>query len=672
MDSIEPIDRRKFLQRSAGAGSALLLGFCLPGAVLAARDEGAAAPSFKPNAFIRIDRDNVVTVIVGRSEMGQGVLTSLPQIVAEELDADWSKVRWEQSPAHPDYNRPGTPMMITGGSWSVRSSWETLRKAGATARAMLVAAAADIWKIDASTLRTDNSMVIGPGKRRLSYGELAEKAAGMPVPKAVPLQDPRDFKLVGKSVKRLDTPLKVDGSALFGIDVNLPGMLTAVAIKGPALGSQVMRFNPVRARAAPGVKAVVPIAGGVAVVADTYWHARKASELLEVEWGEGTLVGHSSDDLKATLELAAKLEGLPARKEGDVSIVKPARTISAIYHLPYLAHACMEPMNCTAWVKPDEVEVWVGTQAQTAVQQSAAAIADLKPEQVKVHTMFLGGGFGRRAAQDFVNAAVEVSKAVAAPVKLIYSREEDMRAGYYRPISYTEISGGVDAAGNPVMVRAKIVVPSLAEATGFKRLLRPDGVDRVAVEGLADIAYDIPNLQIDWIKHDFGVPIWFWRSVGATHNTFVTETFIDELAALAGKDPYAFRRSLLDKQPRLRAVLDLAAEKSSWSKPLPKGVGRGIACVEVFGGWTAQVVEASVLDGKPRVHRVVCAIDCGRAINPDQVIAPDGKQRHLCLDCCAALSDHLQGRQSRTGQLPRLPGAAHERGAEDRGAPGGE
>ncbi len=614
-------DRREFLQRAAGASGALLLGFCLPNALRARDDEGAAAPAF-PNAFIRIDKDNVVTVIVGRSEMGQGVLTSLPQIVAEELDADWSKVRWEQSPAHPDYNRPGTSIMITGGSTSVRSSWETLRKAGATARAMLVAAAADTWKVDAATLRTENSMVIGPGKRKLSYGELAEKAAGMPLPKEVPLQNPKDFKIVGKSVKRLDTPLKVDGSAVFGIDVSLPGMLTAVVIKAPALGSPVTRFNnPSKAKAAPGVTAVVPISGGIAVVADTYWHARKASEMLEIEWGQGTLVGRSSDDLRATLEQAAKLEGIPARKEGDVGAVKPARMISATYHLPYLAHACMEPMNCTAWVKQDEVEVWVGTQAQTAVQESAAAIADMKPEQVKVHTMFLGGGFGRRAAQDFVEAAVEASKAVGAPVKVIYSREEDMRASYYRPISYTEVSGGVDAAGNPVVLRAKIVVPSLAEATGFKRLIRPDGVDRVAVEGLADIAYEIPNLQIDWIKHDFGVPIWFWRSVGATHNTFVAETFIDEMAALAGKDPYEFRRGLLEKQPRLRGVLDLAAEKAGWGKPLPKGFGRGIACVEVLGAWTAQVVEASLQEGKPRVHRVVCAADCGRAINPDQVKA---------------------------------------------------
>ncbi len=619
MNPIDNPGRRNFLHTTAAAGGVLLLGFYLPRAIRA--DEAGTPASFRPNAFIRIGKDNVVTVIVGNSEMGQGVLTSLPQIVAEELDADWSKVRWEQSPAHPDYNRPGMQIMLTGGSSSVRSSWQTLRRAGASARAMLVAAAAETWKVGPSTLRTDKSMVIGPGGKHLTYAELAEKAATMPVPNDPPLQDPKDFKIVGKSVRRLDSAPKVDGSAKFGIDVTVPGMLNAVVIKGPALGAQVSRFNGDKAKAAPGVKAVVPVSGGVAVVADTYWHARKASELVEIEWGEGTLVGRSSDDLRATLEQAARLEGIPARREGDAGAVKLAKTISAAYHLPYLAHACMEPMNCTAWVKPHEVEVWTGSQAQTAVQQNAAALTGLQPEQVMVHTLFLGGGFGRRAAQDFVIAAVEISKAVGAPVKVIYSREEDTKAAYYRPISYTEISGGVDAAGNPVMVQAKLVVPSLAEASGFKRLIRPDGVDRVAVEGLADLPYDIPNVRVDWINQDFGVPIWFWRSVGATHNTFVTETFIDELATLAGKDPYQFRRALLDKQPRLRAVLDLAAEKAGWGKPLPKGSGRGIACVAVFGGWTAQVVEASIEGGRPRVHRVVCATDCGRAVNPEQVKA---------------------------------------------------
>jgi isoquinoline 1-oxidoreductase subunit beta len=621
MGAIDNPKRRDFLQRSSAAGGVLLLGFHLPVVTRAAVGESSKPAGFKPNAYLHIGRDNVVTVILGNSEMGQGVLTSLPQIVAEELDADWSKVRAEQSPAQAAYNRPGTQIMLTGGSSSVRSSWDVLRKAGASARVMLVAAAAQIWKVDPATLRTDMSMVTGPGGKRLTYAELADKAATIPLPPDPPLRSPKDFKIVGRSVKRLDSPAKVDGSARFGIDVSVPGMLNAVVVRAAAIGARASRISDDKAKAAPGVKAVVQISAGVAVVADTYWHARRASELLEIEWDEGTLTGRSSDDLAATLEQTAKLDGIPALREGNVAAFKLVKTLSAGYHLPYLAHACMEPMNCTAWVKPQEVEIWTGSQAQTDAQQAAAAVAGLDPEQVKVHTLFLGGGFGRRAAQDFVIAAVETSKAIGAPVKVIYSREEDMRAGHYRPISYTQISAGVDAAGNPVTLQAKVVVPSLAEATGFRRLIRPDGVDRVAVEGLADIPYDIPNIKVDWIAHDFGVPIWFWRSVGASHNTFVTETFIDELAVLAGKDPYRFRHALLDRQPRLRAVLDLAADKAGWGRPLPKGVGRGIACVQVFGAWTAQVVEASIEGGRPRAQRVVCAVDCGRAVNPEQVKA---------------------------------------------------
>ena len=633
------INRRAFLQASGAAGGAFVLGFFLPGLARAMNDEAAAGGSFAPNAFVRIGSDNVVTVIVGRSEMGQGVLTSLPQLVADELDADWNSVRWEQSPASADYNRPGIPIMITGGSFSVRSSWEPLRKAGATARAMLVAAAAREWGVDPATLRTENSMVISPDGRRLRYGELAAQAMKLPVPAEVKLKDPKAFKIIGQPVKRLDTPEKVKAEAIFGIDVTLPGMLTGVVVRSPAFGAQVASMNAEKAKAAPGVKAVVPISTGIVVVADTYWNARKAAELLQVQWGEGTLVGRSSADLRTTLEEAAKLDGIVARKEGEVGSQRPVKTVTAKYHLPYLAHAAMEPMTCTASVKADGVEVWVGTQAQTAVQQNAAAITGLKPEQVKVHTTFLGGGFGRRAAQDFVNAAVEASKAVGAPVKVIYSREDDMRGAYYRPISYTEITGGLDEKGEAVMLSAKVVVPSLAEATGFRRLIREDGIDRVAVEGLADMPYQIPELRVNWVKHDFGIPIWFWRSVGATHNTYVTETFIDEMAHAAGADPYQFRRKLLSKHPRHRAVLDLAAEKAGWGKPLPAGVGRGIAVVECFGGWTAEVAEVSIENGQPRVHRVVCAVDCGTVVNPQQVEAQ--MQSAIVYALSAALYGHI-------------------------------
>ncbi len=529
--------------------------------------------------------------------------------------------------------------MITGGSWSVRSSWEVLRKAGATARTMLIAAAAEQWGVDPRMLRTERSTVIAPSGRRIKYGGLAEHAMQVPVPTEVKLKDPRDFAIVGQPVRRLDTPEKVSGEAQFGIDVQLPGMLTAVVLRAPALGAQMLAMQADKAKAAPGVTAVVPISGGVAVVADGYWNARKASALVEVQWGEGTLVGRSSAELRATMEEAAKLEGIVARKEGDVSAAQPAKTVAARYHLPYLAHAAMEPMNCTAWVKPDAVEVWVGTQAQTAIQQNAAAIAGVKPEQVKVHTTFLGGGFGRRAAQDFVNAALEVSKAVGAPVKVIYSREDDTRGAYYRPISYTEMTGGIDSSGQPVMIKGKLVVPSLAESTGFRRLIRDDGIDRVAVEGLGDMPYEIKNLKIDWVKHDFGIPIWFWRSVGATHNTFVTETFIDEMAHAAGQDAYAFRRKLLAKHPRHLGVLDLAADRAGWGKPLPAGVGRGIAVVECFGGWTAEVAEVSVADGRLKVHRVVCAVDCGRVVNPQQVEAQ--MQSAIIYALSGALYEHI-------------------------------
>ena len=395
------------------------------------------------------------------------------------------------------------------------------------------------------------------------------------MPTDVKLKDPKQFKIIGRPVKRLDTPEKVTAEAIFGIDVKLPGMLTGVVVRSPAFGAQVASMNAEKAKAAPGVKAVVPISTGIVVVADTYWNARKAAELLEVQWGEGTLVGRSSSDLWATLEEAAKLDGIVARKEGDVGSARPVKTVTAKYHLPYLAHAAMEPMTCTASVKPEGVEVWVGTQAQTAVQQNAAAITGLKPEQVKVHTTFLGGGFGRRAAQDFVNAAVEASKAVGAPVKVIYSREDDTRGAYYRPISYTEVTGGLDEKGEAVMINAKLVVPSLAEATGFRRLIREDGIDRVAVEGLADMPYHIPELRVNWVNHDFGIPIWFWRSVGATHNTYVTETFIDEMAHAAGADPYQFRRKLLSKHPRHLGVLDLAARRRVGASRCPRAWGAG-------------------------------------------------------------------------------------------------
>ncbi|MFZ5557848.1 MAG: molybdopterin cofactor-binding domain-containing protein [Pseudomonadota bacterium] len=617
--------RRDVLKAGAAAGAGLTLAFWLPGFTRFAEamsvDAPAAAGTFRPNAFLRIAPDGSVTVLVGKSEMGQGVLTALPQIVAEELDADWSRVRYRQAPTHPDYARPGINIMLTGGSTSVRTSWEALRRAGATARAMLVAAAAQTWRADAARLRTEAGRVIHPDGRKLAYGELAERAATLPVPAPVKLKDPAQFRLVGRSVARLDTRAKVDGSAQFGLDVQLPGMLTAVLERPPVFGASVAGFDAEQAKAVPGVKHVVPISSGVAVVADGFWAAEQGRRALAIDWTPGVVAGLSTETLWREFARAIGKPAIPARQEGSVSAVQPAKTVRAAYAAPYLAHACMEPMNCTAWVKVDEAEIWAGTQSQTIGQRNVAQLTGLPPEKVKLHTTLLGGGFGRRSAQDFIVAAAEISKAVGAPVKLVYTREDDMRSGYFRPASYTVLEGGLDAAGKPVMLKGTVAVPSLAEFTGFRRLMNEQGVDRVAVEGLADLPYAIPYLRIDWVKHDPGVPIWFWRSVGASHNTFVSESFIDELAHAAGQDPLAFRLALLGRHPRHIGVLKLAAEKAGWGRPLPAGWGRGIAVTECFGGRTAQVAEVSVRDGAPRVERIVAAVDAGTVVNPEIVRA---------------------------------------------------
>jgi isoquinoline 1-oxidoreductase beta subunit len=611
-------ERRAFLKYSTAVSGVALLGFHIP----ALPREAEVIEDFIPNAFIRVNTDNSVTIIVGASEMGQGVLTSIPQIVADEMDADWNAVDYQQSPAHPDYNRPGTPIMITGGSRTIRASYQTMRRAGATARAMLVTAAAQKWNVDAASCVARNSVVYGPSGKKSRFSELASLAASMPVPSEVELKDEKDFTIIGRSVKRLDTPAKVAATASFGIDVQAPGMLIAQIERAPTIGATIGSVDDSEALAVPGVSAVVQVSSGVVVVAKDYWSATKGREKLVVNWDDnGTLLGRSSPDLATVMEDAVKHGGLVARNEGDISRApRPDKKVRATYHLPYLAHACMEPMNCTVWVQQDRVDIWTGTQSQTVVQRNASALTDVPVERVFVHTQFLGGGFGRRAANDFVVSAVEASRAVGAPVKLVYSREDDMRSGYYRPISYTEIEAGIGADGAVTALEAKVVVPSLAEYSGFRAIMRDDGIDRVAVEGLADMPYDIDNLHVRWVNYGHGIPIWFWRSVGATHNTFVTETFIDELAHAANRDPLEFRLAMLGHQPRHTAVLKLAAAKAGWGSSLPAGRARGIAVVHCFGGWTAEVAEVSIENGRPRVHRVVCAVDCGRAVNPEGVV----------------------------------------------------
>ena len=613
--------RRDFLKGSAAATGALVIGFTLPMTSrfgqAAAAASGAAA-GFAPNAFLRIAPNGQVTVICGLSEMGQGVHMGIATLVAEELDADWKSVKLEQAPVDKAYNNPLFGMQATGGSTAIRGHYEPMRKAGAAAREMLVAAAATQWGVDAASCRTQDGRVMGPDGKSAGYGELVAAAAKLPVPQNPTLKDAKDFRIIGKGLTRIDTPAKVNGSADFGIDVKLPGLLTAVMVHAPVPGAKIVAVDDAAAKAIPGVKQVVQIPQGVAVLAEGYWTALKGRDALAVKWDDGPLGSLSSAGISKLLTDATMKPGVAARSEGDVSVAV-AKTIEAVYEAPYLAHACMEPMNCTAWVRAGEAEVWAPTQSPGPNQGIVAQLTGLPPEKVQVHTTYLGGGFGRRFAPDFVIAATLISKAAGAPVKLVYTREDDMRAWFYRPASVARFTAGLDAAGNPVSFTARVASPALSIAAGFAKEL-PKGIDEFAIEGIGDMLYAFPNLRVEYAQAEPGIPLWFWRSVGHSQNVYFIEAFIDEIAAAAGQDPVEFRRSLLAKQPRMRGVLDLAAEKAGWGSPLPKGVHRGVAVTNCFGSFVAQVAEVSMdASGKPRVHRIVAAVDCGRTVNPDVI-----------------------------------------------------
>ena len=618
--------RRDFMRASIAAGAGLTLAVYLPGC--SPRAAAVSGPPFVPNAWLRIGTDGVVTVVVDKSEMGQGVLTSLPQMIMEELDGDWATVRIEEAPAGPQYVNPAFGLQGTGGSTSVRVSMMPLREAGAKARAMLVAAAAQKWGIAPDACSTANGYVLETGKRRkLGYGELTVAAAAMPVPEKVTLKDPKDFKLIGKPVKRLDLKGKVNGTAGFGIDAHTDGVLIAVVARSPVLGSSVTGFDDKPALAVPGVKRVVQVDSGVAVVATGYWAAMKGREALQVSWSKSPMAGVSSADLSAKLKALSAKPGVKARHDGDPAgaLRRASKRVEATYEVPYLAHATMEPMNCTAWVQADKCTIWAPTQFQSGgglgVQGIAAKLTGLPESAVTVHTTFLGGGFGRRFELDFVIDAVQVSKAVGEPVKVIWSREDDVRHDYFRPASYSKLAAGLDASGKPVAWSQTIVCPSIMSRFTMVFGPLPNGLDASSVEGAANIAYAIPNLHCGWVNADLGVPIGFWRSVGNSQNAFVAEGFMDEVAHAAGADPYEFRRNLLASAPRHRGVLELAATKAGWGTPLPQGRARGIAVVESFGSYVAEVAEVSIENGKVRVHRVVCAVDCGVVVNPDIIAA---------------------------------------------------
>jgi len=614
------VTRRELLE--AGAGG-LVLGFVLPRKPRLLMAEAAAAtapPATIPvNAFLRIGTDDTVTVLINHSEMGQGVWTGLPMIVAEELEADWSKIRVEHAPAAPVYAHALFGIQATGGSTSTWTEFDRLRRVGAAARMMLIQAAAKRWKVSAADLRAENGFVFR-GDEKLSYGKLAADAAKQPVPADPPLKDRKDWKIIGKNHKRLDTPDKITGRARYGIDVKLPGLLTATVERSPVFGGKVKSFSADEAKKVPGVRKVVEVPTGVAVVADHFWAAQKGREALKVEWDLGENATLDTDKVIADYRELVKKPGAEAAKQGDVdaALAGAARKLEAVYEFPYLAHAPMEPLNATVRIEGGKCEIWAGTQFQGIDQVNAGKICGIKPENVSIHTMFLGGGFGRRATvtSDFISEAVHVAKAVGKPVKTVWTREDDIHGGYYRPLFVHRIEAGLDKGGKAIAWKHAIAGQPI-------RFGPPTPVDQMAVEGVADSPYlkQIAAHHVSVRSTDLGVPVLWWRSVGHTHTAFAMESFVDELAAAMKRDPLELRRELLKDAPRRLKVLEAAAEKAGWGQKPPAGIGRGLAVHESFGSIVAQVADVSVDAGKIRVHRVVCAIDCGTAVNPDAVVA---------------------------------------------------
>jgi isoquinoline 1-oxidoreductase subunit beta len=626
------LSRREFLQATGVAGGGLMLGIALPFGSRFAQAQENRKFVYPPTAFIRIGTDDSVTVLINKLEFGQGVMTSLPMLIAEELDCDWNKVSAEHAPAAQIYAHPAFGIQMTGGSNSIASSWMQFRIIGATARDMLLTAAAQKWKADKTKLDTRDSVVIeiGGQKRRANYGSLAEAAMQLQPPERIGVKaNAADWKLIGKPTRRIDSREKVTGKATFSMDVRVPGMKIAVVARPPVFGGKVKPFDPAKARAIPGVEAVVPIpvdrgGTGVAIIGSGYWPARQGREALALEWD--LPAGVDSAAQLAQYKQLAQQPGMVARADAAADAAKAvANTLEATYEFPYLAHATMEPLNATVELKPDKMRIWCGSQFQTIDQVLAAQAAGLKPEAVDLITTFAGGGFGRRAnpSADYVVEAVHVAKAmkqagIDAPVKVIWSREDDMRGGYYRPVHVHRVTIGVDAKGLPVSWQHTIVGQSILKGTAFEKLMVKNGVDATTIEGVADTPYKLPAMQVNVHHPEANVPVLWWRSVGHTHTAFVMETLIDQLAAEAKTDPIAYRLALLDpKHTRHRNVLTLVRDKSGWGKtPVPKGRARGVAVHESFGSVCAQVAEVSLEGNTIRVHKVTAAVDCGIAVNP--------------------------------------------------------
>src|SRR3989454_2726471 len=625
--TMHTVSRRDFVVVLTAAGGGLLLGCRMGDRSGAASAAGAGSPpGFAPNAFIRIGTDGRITLIMNQVEMGQGMYTSMPMLLAEELEVGLDQVQLEHAPPNDKlYANPLVGFQMTGASSSVKMLYQPLRKAGATARIMLIAAAAQRWNVDPASCQAAKGMVSHPATgRKLSYGDLADAAAKVPVPAEVTLKDPKNFTLIGTPAKRLDSPEKVNGTAKYSIDVRLPGLKIATLAESPVLGGKVASLDDSKAKAIPGVRQIVRLDDLVAVVADHMWAAKQGLAALTIGWDDGPNGTMSTDDVVHGLDAASRNQGVVARKQGaaDSALSGAAKRIEAVYQVPFLAHATLEPVNCTVHVRKDGCEVWTGSQVLSRVQATAAQVTGFPREQVVVHNHLLGGGFGRRLEVDFETKAVRIAKEVEGAVKVVSTREEDIRHDMYRPYYYDRIAAGLSPEGRPVAWTHRLLGPSLLARwapPAFK-----DGLDGDATDGAVQLVYDIPAIQVEYLRHEEPVlHTSFWRGVGVTHNNFVIESFIDELAAAANQDPVAYRRALLDKSPRARAVLDVATEAFGWDRTLPVGHGRGVSLL--YSGWNtyvAQVAEVEVSkSGEVRVHRVVCAVDCGTVINPDTVKA---------------------------------------------------
>jgi isoquinoline 1-oxidoreductase subunit beta len=644
------LGRRFFLVGSAAACGGLMLGLALPGLAGAAEGEGAAAGA-KVNNWIIIQPDNTIIIRIARSEMGQGSFTALPMLVCEELECDWSKVKGEYASASENLDN-SFGSMSTGGSRAIRESQEMLRKAGASAREMLLAAAAAKWGVPRAELKAENSLITHiPTGRTMTYGEIAEAAAKLPPPAEVRLKDPKDWKLVGKAQPRFDIADKVMGRPVYGIDVRMPGMLYATLAQCPVFGGKLSSYDGAKIAAMPGFRQVVPMEDAVAVVADSYWQARQALAALPIVWNEGANARLDDDAIWAMLRdgLAAS-DALVAAQAGDAkaALAGAAKVVAAEYRAPFLAHATMEPMNCTAHVAGGKVEVWAPSQNAEATLAVAAKAAGVDPKAVEVHITMLGGGFGRRGAvQDFVRQAVVIAKAAGKPVKLLWSREEDMRHDFYRPVSMAKFTAGLDPSGMPVAWTTRVTGQSILA------LLRPEaiknGLDKNFLEGIAEIPYEFPNFFVDYAMRNTPVPVGFWRSVNNSQNAFYKESFLDEVAHAGGRDPYELRRALLKNHPKQLAVLDAAAKQAGWGTPLPRDVFRGIAYHDSYGSLVCGVAELGVSDkGEIALNRIVCALDSGYVVNPDTVVTQ--VEGAIVYGLTAALYDKITIKNGRVEQ----------------------